>query len=198
MMNKKSSINLFNNKQKNRLFKERLSLKKFFVFNTIFVATILAVANVVLVISLVYVVVTKKIYMQPPFLLKDTTELDYKNGVLYEETLNNFAEFFISLSENLTPENAEKRVTRVKSVLGTEFYKEFAPILDKRVEELKENNMTRTFYISNINTTTYGILIVTGVRTKAIGQNILQSQKIVMSIYYASDSGIIIKKIEEN
>lgn len=198
MINKKSSINLFNNKQKNRLFKERLSLKKFFVFNTIFVATILAVANVVLVISLVYVVVTKKIYMQPPFLLKDTTELDYKNGVLYEETLNNFAEFFISLSENLTPENAEKRVTRLKSVLDTNFYKEFAPVLDRRVQELKANNMTRSFYISTIDTTTYGTLIIKGVRTKAIGQNILQSQKIEMIITYVSDSGITIKKIEEN
>lgn len=198
MINKKSSINLFNNKQKNRLFKERLSLKKFFVFNTIFVATILAVANVVLVISLVYVVVTKKIYMQPPFLLKDTTELDYKNGVLYEETLNNFAEFFISLSENLTPENAEKRVTRLKSVLDINFYKEFAPVLDRRVQELKANNMTRSFYISTIDTTTYGTLIIKGVRTKAIGQNILQSQKIEMIITYVSDSGITIKKIEEN
>lgn len=198
MINKKSSINLFNNKQKNRLFKERLSLKKFFVFNTIFVSTILAVANVVLVISLVYVVVTKKIYMQPPFLLKDTTELDYKNGVLYEETLNNFAEFFISLSENLTPENAEKRVTRLKSVLDTNFYKEFAPVLDRRVQELKANNMTRSFYISTIDTTTYGTLIIKGVRTKAIGQNILQSQKIEMVITYVSDSGITIKKIEEN
>lgn len=198
MINKKSSINLFNTKQKNRLFKERLSLKKFFVFNTIFVATILAVANVVLVISLVYVVVTKKIYMQPPFLLKDTTELDYKNGVLYEETLNNFAEFFISLSENLTPENAEKRVTRLKSVLDTNFYKEFAPVLDRRVQELKANNMTRSFYISTIDTTTYGTLIIKGVRTKAIGQNILQSQKIEMVITYVSDSGITIKKIEEN
>ncbi|MDZ7819779.1 MAG: TraE/TraK family type IV conjugative transfer system protein [Aliarcobacter sp.] len=198
MINKKSSINLFNNKQKNRLFKERLSLKKFFVFNTIFVATILAVANVVLVTSLVYVVLTKKIYMQPPFLLKDTMELDYKNGILYEETLNNFAEFFISLSENLTPENAEKRVTRLKSVLDTNFYKEFAPVLDRRVQELKANNMTRSFYISNIDTTTYGTLIIKGLRTKAIGQNILQSQKIEMVITYVSDSGITIKKLEEN
>lgn len=198
-MDKKPSINLFNkNQDKNRLFKERLSLKKFFVFNTIFVATILAVANIVLVISLVYVVLTKKIYMQPPFLLKELTEIDYKNGVLYEETLNNFAEFFISLSENLTPENAEKRVTKLKSVLGTDFYKDFAPVLDRRVQELKANNMTRSFYISSIDTKTYGTLIIKGVRTKAIGQNILQSQKIEMVITYVSDSGITIKKIEEN
>ena len=198
-MDKKPSINLFNkNQDKNRLFKERLSLKKFFVFNTIFVATILAVANIVLVISLVYVVLTKKIYMQPPFLLKELTEIDYKNGVLYEETLNNFAEFFISLSENLTPENAEKRVTRLKSVLGTEFYKDFAPELDKRVQELKKNNMTRSFYISSIDTKTYGTLIIKGVRTKTIGQNVLQSQKIEMVITYVSDGGITIKKIEEN
>lgn len=198
-MIKKSSINLFNSKRnKNRLFKERLSLKKFFVFNTIFVATILAVANVVLVISLVYVVLTKKIYMQPPFLLSEITELDYKNGVLYEETLNNFAEFFISLSENLTPENAEKRVTRLKSVLDVDFYKEFSPVLDKRVQQLKADNMTRQFHISNIDVSTYGTLIIKGVRTKSIGQNVLQSQKIEMVITYVSDSGITIKKIEEN
>lgn len=198
-MDKKPSINLFNkNQDKNRLFKERLSLKKFFVFNTIFVATILAVANIVLVISLVYVVLTKKIYMQPPFLLKELTEIDYKNGVLYEETLNNFAEFFISLSENLTPENAEKRVTKLKSVLGTEFYKDFAPELDKRVQELKKNNMTRSFYISSIDIKTYGTLIIKGIRTKTIGQNVLQSQKIEMVITYVSDGGITIKKIEEN
>lgn len=196
--NKKNSINLFPKNKKNKLFKERISLKKYFVFNTIFVATGLAVANVILVISLVYVVLTKKIYMQPPFLLKDTTELDYKNGILYEETLNNFAEYFITLSENLTPENAEKRVTRVKSVLDTKFYDEFAPILDKRVQELKANNMTRSFYISNIDTSKYGILIIKGVRVKAIGQNILQSQKLEMVITYVSDDGITIKKIEEN
>ncbi len=199
-MQKKSSINLFtnNNNKRNRLFKERLSLKKYFVFNTIFVATVLAVANVILVISLVYVTLTKKIYMQPPFLLKDTTELDYKNGILYEETLNNFAEYFITLSENLTPENAEKRITRVKSVLDTNFYKEFAPVLDRRVQELKANNMTRSFYISNIDTSLYGTLIIKGVRTKAIGQNVLQSQKIDMVITYVSDEGITIKQIEEN
>ena len=92
--NKKNSINLFSTKgQKNRFFKERLSLKKFFVFNTIFVSTILAVANIFLVGALVYVTMTKKVYMQPPFLLTDTTELDYKQGRLYEETMNNFAEF---------------------------------------------------------------------------------------------------------
>jgi hypothetical protein len=135
--------------------------------------------------------------MQPPFLLKDTTEIEYKNGILYEETLNNFAESFIALSENLTPENAEKRITRVKSYLSNDFYKEFVPVLEKRVDTLKANNMVRSFYISNINTSKYGILVIKGVRTKSIGQNVLQSQKVEMSITYNWDSGILIKKIEE-
>lgn len=179
------------------LFKERLSLRKFFVFNTIFVATILAISNIVLVGALVYVSMTKKVYMQPPFLLSETAELDYKKGRLYEETLNNFGEFFISLSENLTPENAEKRTTKIKSVLDVNFYKEFSPALDKRVDEVKSNSMTRTFLVSTIDTSTYGTLVIKGLRTKTIGQTILQSQKIEMIISYTFDNGITIKKIEE-
>lgn len=179
------------------LFKERLSLRKFFVFNTIFVATILAISNIVLVGALVYVSMTKKVYMQPPFLLSETAELDYKKGRLYEETLNNFGEFFISLSENLTPENAEKRTNKIKSVLDVNFYKEFSPALDKRVDEVKSNSMTRTFLVSTIDTSTYGTLVIKGLRTKTIGQTILQSQKIEMIISYTFDNGITIKKIEE-
>jgi hypothetical protein len=187
-----------NDKQRNnRHFKERVSLKKYFIFNTIFVAKLMSITTVILAVALVYVSLTKRIYMQPPFLLKDTTEIEYKNGILYEETLNNFAESFIALSENLTPENAEKRITRVKSYLSNDFYKEFVPVLEKRVDTLKANNMVRSFYISNINTSKYGILVIKGVRTKSIGQNVLQSQKVEMSITYNWDSGILIKKIEE-
>ena len=58
--------------------------------------------------------------------------------------------------------------------------------------------MTRSFYISNIDTSLYGTLIIKGVRTKAIGQNVEQSQKIDMVITYVSDEGITIKQIEEN
>lgn len=65
---------------------------------------------------LVYVTVTKKVYMQPPFLLQETTELDYRQGVLFEETMNNFAEYFISTTENLTPESTERRVEKSKVV----------------------------------------------------------------------------------
>jgi hypothetical protein len=188
-----------NDKQRNnRHFKERVSLKKYFIFNTIFVAKLMSITTVILAVALVYVSLTKRIYMQPPFLLKDTTEIEYKNGILYEETLNNFAESFIALSENLTPENAEKRITRVKSYLSNDFYKEFVPVLEKRVDTLKANNMVRSFYISNINTSKYGILVIKGVRTKSIGQNVLQSQKVEMSITYNWDSGILIKKIEES
>jgi hypothetical protein len=179
------------------LFKERLSLKRFFVFNTIFVAAILVLSNVILVLSLVYVVATKKIYMQPPFALTETTELDYTKGKLYEETLENFAENFISLSENLTPDNVEMRTAKVKKFLNEEFYKVFAPALDKRVEELKANNMTRAFYISKIDTTKPGELQILGIRSKSIGQQILQSQKVKMIILYELDSSIQIKKIIE-
>lgn len=191
-MQKKQSIFTKN------LFRERLSLKKFFVFNTIFVAALLAVANVILVLSLIYVVTTKKIYMQPPFDLTETTELDYTKGKLYEQTLENFAENFISLSENLTPENVEIRTAKVKKFLNEEFYKIFAPVLDKRIEELKANNMTRAFYINKIDTTKVGELVITGMRNKSIGQQVLQAQKVKMTIFYELDGSIQIKKIMED
>lgn len=191
-MQKKQSIFTKN------LFRERLSLKKFFVFNTIFVAALLAVANVILVLSLIYVVTTKKIYMQPPFALTETTELDYTKGKLYEQTLENFAENFISLSENLTPENVEIRTVKVKRFLDEEFYKVFAPVLDKRIEELKANNMTRAFYINKIETAKTGELVITGIRNKAIGQQVLQAQKVKMTIFYKLDGSIQIKKITED
>lgn len=192
---KKSFFNIFFN----NLFKERVSMKKYFVFNTIYIATLSMLLNVILCISLVYVSLTKKIYMQPPFLVNELTELDYKNGVLYEETLRNFAEFFISFSENLTSENAEKRVAKAKAVLGEEFYKEFAPVLDKRVTEIKENNLVRTFHFSQeeIDISEYGKIKLKGIRVKSVGQNVLQSLKIEMTIYYTFKNGISINKIEE-
>ena len=192
---KKSFFNIFFN----NLFKERVSMKKYFVFNTIYIATLSMLLNVILCISLVYVSLTKKIYMQPPFLLNELTELDYKNGVLYEETLRNFAEFFISFSENLTSENAEKRVAKAKAVLGEEFYKEFAPVLDKRVTEIKENSLVRSFHFSQdeIDVSEYGVIKLKGIRVKSVGQNVLQSLKIEMKVFYTFKNGISINKIEE-
>lgn len=192
---KKSFFNIFFN----NLFKERVSMKKYFVFNTIYIATLSMLLNVVFCISLVYVSLTKKIYMQPPFLLNELTELDYKNGVLYEETLRNFAEYFINFSENLTSENAEKRVAKAKAVLGEEFYKEFAPVLDKRVTEIKENSLVRSFHFSQdeIDVSEYGVIKLKGIRVKSVGQNVLQSLKIEMKVFYTFKNGISINKIEE-
>ena len=192
---KRSFFNIFFN----NLFKERVSMKKYFVFNTIYIATLSMLLNVVFCISLVYVSLTKKIYMQPPFLLNELTELDYKNGVLYEETLRNFAEYFINFSENLTSENAEKRVAKAKAVLGEEFYKEFAPVLDKRVTEIKENSLVRSFHFSQdeIDVSEYGVIKLKGIRVKSVGQNVLQSLKIEMKVFYTFKNGISINKIEE-
>jgi hypothetical protein len=155
-------------------FGDKYTLKRYFIFASIFLNILLTITVSVLVITIVYQSINKKVFMQPPFLVDETVEMNYKKGKLRDKTFKDFAEKFISYTENLTPDNADIMIRKIFPFLQKDFYEDYTKALTRRAKRIKANKILRSFYIGEIDTSKYGEIVITGSRMKTIGSTIIQ------------------------
>lgn len=181
------------------VFNERVSTKTYSQYASFMINIVLAFVVVIQSIALVYLVFNKKVFMQPPFIVNELTEVDYSSGKLKKETLDDFAIKFLDYTENLTPENAERDTARIKPYLSLDFHNPYSKKLAKRTRNLRETNSIRTFHKSNVDTSKGGEMRIKGVRMVTSGDAVVLNARRTIVIYYkiSNTKGFQIINIKE-
>lgn len=166
------------------VFKERVSTKSYALYTSFVTNIVQSIVIAILATALVYMTFNKKIFIQPPFIVTKTTEMDYTSGTLKEEFLDDVVVKFISFTENLTPANAEKQTAKIKPYLSQDFYKSYEGALKTRVRNLKDTVSIRNFHISSVDKTIGGEITIKGVRLITTGDTVILNEDRKIVIYY--------------
>lgn len=165
-------------------FGDKPTLKNFLIFCSGILNVLLTIGLVISVGLNIYQSYNQKVIMQPPFILDEATEMNYKKGKLKQKTFTDFAEKFVAYTEDLTPDNASKQTKKIYSYLHPDFM-DFKYVLKKRVQRLEKNGVIRNYNIGEIDVKTFGVIKIKGTLSQITGNTLItQPTKRIIVIYY--------------
>jgi conjugal transfer pilus assembly protein TraE len=103
--------------------------------------------------------------------------------------LENVSQFVIFNLFNVTPHNAKDNSQNVLALVEPEFYKEVEEVLDRQINYLVDNQISRTFYYTSINARTPGEMMVTGIIKDMISDKVVSRYDVDVKIGYAVKHG---------
>jgi len=182
------------------LFGEKQTLKQFARFGNTVVTIGLIVTTSILAVALTYCWNSKNTVMQPPFVLTEPTEIDYKNNkTLQKKTFEVLINSFLAYTENLTPANAKTQTKKVLAYVSKNFYSKYESRLDDRARRIQANGLVRSFYETSRDISTYGTILLKGERTLTKGETVINKVNATIKIEYQLDNanGFVINNVFE-
>lgn len=152
---------------------------------------IITIALLMIIIYLVWILSTRineqKIVFMPPKVI--TQEMWVKGNEVSKSYLQDMGQFIASNLLNITKDNAKNNVDNIMHLIEPQFYNKVRTELIAQTEYIINNSISRTFFVSSVNTDTKGLIKVMGVIKDIIGDKVVNSENYIVEIGYKMEQG---------
>ena len=152
---------------------------------------IITIALLMIIIYLVWILSTRineqKIVFMPPKVI--TQEMWVKGNEVSKSYLQDMGQFIASNLLNITKDNAKNNVDNIMHLIEPQFYNKVRAELIAQTEYIINNSISRTFFVSSVNSDTKGLIKVMGVIKDIIGDKVVNSENYIVEIGYKMEQG---------
>ena len=148
-------------------------------------------ALLIVIVFLIWIIIsrtnTEKIVFMPPKVMAQ--EFWISGNEVSKSYLEEMAQFIAFNLMNVTKSNAISNIDNLMPLIEPEFYNKVKTVLVEQNEYIVDNAISRTFFLSQVNADTKGIIEVYGVVKDIIGDKVITSKQYIINIGYKIKQG---------